>query len=54
MGCRNNSRVPEEVYAGCSAESHVYKAYATIIYSNSCMYTGFLKETRIHIKKTHF
>ena len=47
MGCRNNSRIHEEVYMGCNAESHIFKAYVTIIYSNSCTYTGFLKETHV-------
>ena len=51
MGCRNNSHVHKEVYIGCNAESHVFKAYATIIYSNSRTYAGLLKETHIHIKK---
>ena len=54
MGCRNDSRVHEEVYMGCNAKSHVFKAYMTIIYSNSHMYVGFLKETRVHIKKLIF
>ena len=51
MGCRNNNRIHEEVYASCNVESHIFKPYATIIYSNSRMYAGFLKETRVHIKK---
>ena len=38
----------------CNAESHVFKAYVTIIYSNSHAYAGFLKETRVHIKKVSF
>ena len=54
MGCRDNSRVREEVYVGCNAESRVFKVYASIIYIKSCTYAGFLKETPIHIKKTHF
>ena len=37
---------------GCNAEIHVYKAYATIIYSNSRTYVGFLKETLVHIKNS--
>ena len=51
MGYRNNSHVHEEVYAGCNVECHVSKVCMTIIYSNSCTYVGFLKETRVHIKK---
>ena len=61
MSCRDNSHIHEEVYVGCNAESHVFKAYVTIIYSNSHTYTGFLKETRVHTRgnsrthqKTHF
>ena len=53
MGCRNKICVHEEVYAGSSAEIHIFKAYMTIIYSNSHTYVGFLKETRVH-QKTHF
>ena len=52
MGCRDNSRIHEEVYVGCNVESHVFKVHATIIYSNSCTYAGFLKESRIHIKNS--
>ena len=52
MGCRDNSHVHEEVYAGCNADSHVFKAYATIIYRNSRTYAGFLKESRVHIKNS--
>ena len=37
---------------GCNAESHVFKVYATIIYSNSRTYAGFLKETRVNIKNS--
>ena len=54
MGCRDNSRVHEEVYMGCSVEIHVVNAYATIIYSNSHTYVGFLKEIHVHIKKLIF
>ena len=54
MGCINNSHIHEEVYMGCNAESHVFKVYTTIIYSNSHTYAGFLKETHIHIKKNSF
>ena len=54
MGCRNNSHIHKEEYAGCNAKIRVFKAYMTIIYSNSHMYMGFLKETRIHIKKLIF
>ena len=64
MGCRDNSRIYEEAYVGCNSESHVFKAYVTIIYSNSRTYTGFLKEshvlTRVSLRKvmytskTHF
>ena len=54
MGCRDNSRIREEVYMGCNADSHVFKEYASIIYSNSHTYAGFLKETHIHIKKISF
>ena len=50
MGCKNNSRVHEEVYVGCNVESHVFKVYETIIYSNSRTYVGFLKETHVDIK----
>ena len=53
MGYRNNSHVHKEVYAGCNAESHVFKVYMSIIYSKSHTYAGFLKETHAHIKKTH-
>ena len=52
MGYRNNSRVHEEVYMGCTIEIHVFNAFVTIIYSNSCTYAGFLKESRVHIKKS--
>ena len=41
MGCRDNSHLHEEVYIGCNAEIHIYKAYVTIIYSNSRTYVGF-------------
>ena len=54
MGCRDNSHVHEEVYAGCNVYSHVFKVYASIIYSKSCTYVGFLKETHVHIKRSHF
>ena len=54
MGCRNNSHVHEEVYMGCNVESHLFKVYTAIIYSNLCTYVGFLKETHVHIKKAHF
>ena len=37
-----------------NAKSHVFKAYMSIIYSKSCTYVGFLKGTRIYIKKAHF
>ena len=50
MGCRDNSCIHEEVYVGCNVESHLFKVYVTIIYSNSRMYAGFLKETHVHIK----
>ena len=52
MGCRNNSRIHEEVYMGCNAKSHVFKAYATIIYSNSRTYVGFHKEICVHKKNS--
>ena len=52
MGCRNNSRIHEEVYMGFNVESCVFKVYVTIIYSNSCTYAGFLKESRVHIKNS--
>ena len=39
---------------GCNAKSHVFKAYVGILYSKSRTYAGFLKETRVHIKKSHF
>ena len=54
MGCTDNNRVHEEVYVGCSAKSHIFKAYASIIYSKLRTYVGFLKETHVHIKKAHF
>ena len=54
MSCRGISCVREEVCIGCNAESSVFKAYVSIIYRKSCTYAGFLKETRIHIKKYHF
>ena len=44
----------QEVYMGCNAKIHVFKAYVTIIYSNLRTYPGFLKETRVHIKKLIF
>ena len=57
-GCRNNSRVHEEVYAGCNIEIRIFKVYVSIIYRKSHTYAGFLKETRletrVHINKTHF
>ena len=37
---------------GFNVEIHIYKVYATIIYSNSRMYVGFLKESRVHIKNS--
>ena len=54
MGCKDNSCIREEVYVGFNAESHVFKACTSIIYSKSRTYAGFLKETHIHITKTHF
>ena len=54
MGYRDNSRIQKEVYIGCNVEGHVFKAYMIIIYSKSRTYVGFLKETRVQIKKTHF
>ena len=54
MSFRNNNHIHEELYAVCSVESHVFKAYTSIIYSKSRTYVGFLKETRVHIKKYHF
>ena len=39
---------------GCNAESCVFKAYVSIIYSNLRTYAGFLKETHVYIKKSHF
>ena len=39
---------------GCNVESHVFKVYVTIIYSNSHTDVGFLKETHVHINKNHF
>ena len=53
-GCRDNNHVQKDVYVGFNAESRVFKAYTTIIYSNSRMYAGFLKETHVHIKKLIF
>ena len=52
MGCRDNSCIHEEVYAGFNVESHIFKVYVTIIYSNSHTYMGFSKESRIHIKNS--
>ena len=54
MSCRDNNRIHEEVYVGFNVESLVFQAYVSIIYSKSRTYAGFLKETRIHIKKAHF
>ena len=39
---------------GCNVYSHVFKVYTSIIYSKSRTYVGFLKENRVHIKKTYF
>ena len=52
MGCRDNSHVREEVYAGRNAYISVFKAYASIIYSKSRTYAGFLKETYVHKKNS--
>ena len=52
MGCKNNSHVHKEVYVGCNVERHIFKVYATIIYSNSRTYAGFLKENHVHIKNS--
>ena len=52
MGCRDNNHIHKEVYMGFNAKSHVFKAYVTIIYSNSCTYAGFLKETHSDIKSS--
>ena len=52
MGCKDNSRVYEEVHAGCNEESHVFKVYTTIIYSTLRTYAGFIKESRVHIKNS--
>ena len=54
MGYRDNSHVHEEVYMGFNAKTRVFKAYMSIIYSNSCTYVDFLKETCVHIKKLIF
>ena len=54
MGCRDNSRIHEELYMGCNAYSHVFNTYVSIIYRKSCTYVGFLKENHVHIKKDHF
>ena len=54
MGYRDNNRVHKEVYVGCNAEIHVFKAYASIIYSKLRTYVGFLKETCVYIQKAHF
>ena len=52
VGYRDKSCVHEEVYMGCNVESHVFKAYVIVIYSNSRTYTGFLKESHVHIKNS--
>ena len=52
MGCRDNSRVHEEYTQVAMQKIHVFKAYATIIYSNLRTYVGFLKESRVHIKNS--
>ena len=41
---------------GCNVKCHIFKEYASIIYNKSRTYagTGFLKETRVYIKKSHF
>ena len=52
MGCRDNSRIHEEVYMVFNAKIHVFKAYMTIIYRNSHTYMGFLKESCVHIKNS--
>ena len=43
MGCRDNSRIHEEYTRVVMQKSHIFKAYETIIYSNSHTYAGFLK-----------
>ena len=53
MGCRDNTHVHEEYTWIAMQKSYVFKAYTTIIYSNSHTYVGFLKASRVHIK-THF
>ena len=52
MGCRNNSHIHEEYTWVSMQKSHVLKVYVTIIYSNSCMYVGFLKESYVHIRNS--
>ena len=40
---------------GFNVDSHVFKAYVSILYSKSSTYAGFHKETRVYIKKkSHF
>ena len=51
VGCRDNSHVHVEVYRSCNVDSCVFKACASIIYSKSRTYMGFLKETHVYIKK---
>ena len=41
----------EEVNIGCNVESCVFKDSMGSIYSKSHTYAGFLKETRVHVKK---
>ena len=52
-GCRDNSHVYEEVYVGCNVEIHVFKAYASIIYSESHTYAGFLRK-QVYTSKNSF
>ena len=39
---------------GCNSDSHIFKVYMSIIYRKLRTYVGFLKETRLYIKKSHF
>ena len=49
MGCRNNNRIHEEVYMVCNAESHVFKAYMSIIYSKSRTHKKFILRVLLSI-----
>ena len=54
MGYKDSSCIHNEVYVGYNANSHLFKVYVSIIYSESRTYASFLKETCIYIKRSHF